>query len=183
MDTCTAFVGTRRIASGTRDEVAVAALPYAAGDPVLVFDDATGAQFDLDLRGTAEDVRQRYAAPAPGPGRPKLGVVPREVTLLPRHWDWLNAQPGGASVALRRLVDEARKATIERDATRQAKDAAARFMTALGGNLENYEDASRALYAGDLPVFTRLTENWPSDVRDYARQLADGAFASTAVEP
>jgi hypothetical protein len=127
---CTAFVGTRQIASGMLAVVALktkAVIDEGEHAPILIFDDLTSEQIELDFRGTAEDVLQRLgettregtpaaagAQPEPeaprGPGRPKLGVVAREVTLLPRHWDWLNGQPGGASVALRKLVEEARRA-------------------------------------------------------------------------
>ncbi len=70
-----------------------------------------------------------------GRGRPKLGVVAREVTLLPRHWDWLNAQPGGASVALRKLVEQARRANGDADRARAAREAAYHFMSAMAGDL------------------------------------------------
>src|SRR6185312_12481967 len=132
---CTAFVGPEIVAAGALEEVALAVKQRLRHDPTanpLVFDDTTGRPIDLDLRGSDEAVVQRLEdhpvhgakapvrgpgsgpgsgpGPGPGPGRPKLGVVGREVTLLPRHWDWLNSQPGGASVVLRRLVDEARHA-------------------------------------------------------------------------
>ena len=91
-----------------------------------------------------------------GRGRPKLGVVAREVTLLPRHWDWLNSQSGGASVALRKLVEAARLAGDDKDRTRHAQEAAYRFMTALAGNLPGYEEATRALYAADPARFDAI---------------------------
>ncbi len=100
--TFTAFAGQRGLAAGSLQTVAAAA--KAAHDegrePILVFDDATGRTVELDFRGTAEDVLARLPAtepPAkPGRGRPRLGVTAREVTLLPRHWEWLAGQPGGA---------------------------------------------------------------------------------------
>ena len=143
--------------------------------------------------GAERDVRARYtetpaaeteapgddtAAGPRGRGRPKLGVVAREVTLLPRHWDWLNAQPGGASVALRKLVEDARKARGQSDALRARQEAAYRFLSAIAGDWRNYEESTRALYAGDAERFRDLTESWPADVRDHARLLASAAFSS-----
>ena len=107
-----------------------------------------------------------------------MGVVPREVTLLPRHWDWLNAQPGGASVALRKLVEEARKTRGQSDTLRARQEAAYRFLSAIAGDWRNYEEANRALFAGDAVRFRDLTESWPIDVRDHARHLASAAFSS-----
>ena len=107
-----------------------------------------------------------------GRGRPKLGVVAREVTLLPRHWDWLAAQPGGASVTLRKLVEEARRANLDRDRQRQASECAYHFMSAMAGDMAGFEEASRALFANDAAKFRQQTEAWPADVRDYVRYLA-----------
>lgn len=183
-----AFEGPKRIAAGTLADVAMAVrkrTQSATHESVMVFNSATGETLNLDLRGTEKEIRARLAGsrrailPAPeespqprGPGRPKLGVVPREVTLLPRHWDWLSAQPGGASVALRKLVDEARRTRGKSDALRARQEAAYRFLSAMAGNWRNYEDATRALFAGDAVEFRRLTEAWPADARDHARQLA-----------
>ncbi|WP_037081291.1 DUF2239 family protein [Neorhizobium vignae] len=186
----TAFRGENRIAGGSPAEV-ITAIKAGGHEGVLVFDDATGKPVDLDLRGTPEDCLGRLPTDAVGPvapverrpGRPKLGVVPREVTLLPRHWEWLARQPGGASVALRKLVDAARAASSSGDDRRRAQEAADRFMRALGGDRPGYEDAARALYAGQEDRFKELTESWPKDVRDHARYLARAAFdAGPAVE-
>lgn len=183
--TCVAFAGQRRIARGAPHVVALAAKAAAEAReaaPILVFDARTSAPVELDLRGTPAEIEARYAPPAPadaerrGPGRPRLGVVAREVTLLPRHWAWLAAQPGGASTALRKLVEAARKA--DEASPRRAQEAAYRFMLAVGGDLPGYEEATRALFAGDAARFTELTEPWPADVRDHARDLAAGAFGS-----
>lgn len=176
---CTAFAGSQRIAAGPPQTVAVALrrhLDWYPGAAVLVFDDATGAPVEFDLRGTVDDVAARLTPPPRGRGRPKLGVQAREVTLLPRHWDWLAAQPGGASVALRKLVDAARASHVTKDRIRAAQGAAHRFMTAMAGNAPGYEEALRALYAGDAGQFDRMTAAWPKDVRGYARNLATEAF-------
>ena len=173
--TYTAFCGSRIVAKGVMAEVAVSIRDIPQGR-VLVFNDASGHQVDIDMRGTAEEVVARYS-PEPtteprGRGRPRLGVVAREVTLLPRHWDWLNAQPGGASVALRKLVEEARRTSGDRDRVRAAQEAAYRFMSAMTGNLPGFEEATRALFAYDRRRFSDLIANWPEDVRDYAVKLA-----------
>jgi len=168
-------VGRRRIGAGERSEVAVLIRDLPQGG-VLVFDDATGQQVDLDTRGTAEEIRARYAerevAEPRGRGRPRLGVVAKEVTLLPRHWDWLSSQPGGASVALRKLVDKARRTSGDADRIRAAQEAAYRFMSAVAGNLPGFEEALRALFAYDRRHFSNLVAKWPEDVRDYAIKLA-----------
>jgi len=189
--TVTAFDGHSRFAAGKPADVADAVrslLRRTPGAAVLMFDDATGAVIDLDLRedghpeATAGDRKVNVAVPpAPpcaepprGRGRPKLGVVAREVTLLPRQWDWLSAQPGGASQALRRLVDEARRRDAGRTAGRQARDAAYRFMSALAGDFPGFEEAARALFADDRERFRSHAAAWPPDVSAHAEQLAWG---------
>src|SRR5579871_123882 len=185
-ETFTAFEGVRRLAAGPLADIApiIQRAERQASDPIAIFSDATGRAIDLDLRGSVDDMLAWLAKstgktdePAPsgeprGRGRPKLGVVAREVTLLPRHWEWLNAQPGGASVALRRLVDEARRTNGDRDRQRAARDAAYHFMSAMAGNLRDFEEASRALFADDRRRFTTLIASWPSDIRDHVVKLA-----------
>lgn len=181
----TAFEGRQRLITGTLAEVALAVKRAGEAGPIVIFNDATGRSLDLDLRGSDEDIVARLprAAPAPvepetqaseprGRGRPKLGVVAREVTLLPRHWEWLNARPGGASVALRKLVDDARRANGDRDRQRAARDAAYHFMSTMAGNLANFEEASRALFADDERRFNGLIAEWPPDIRDHIVKLA-----------
>ncbi|GJD64946.1 DUF2239 family protein [Methylobacterium frigidaeris] len=175
--TCTAFEGGRRLAAGPAAAVALAVKRAAErGISPLVFDDRSGRQIDFDLRGSDAEVTARLDPPARPAGRPKLGVVAREVTLLPRHWDWLAAQPGGASVALRKLVEAARSADSGGERRRLAQEAADRFMGAMLGDAPGYEEASRALYAGDADRFQTLSEDWPVDLRDHARRLAGPAF-------
>jgi hypothetical protein len=189
---CTAFAGSKRIASGEASQVALAVkAATAAGESgaILVFDNVTSRLVEFDLRGTDREIAARFAPdesgaepPVRGPGRPKLGVVAREVTLLPRHWEWLNGQPGGASVAIRKLVEAARKAGAGQDLVRQAQEATDRFMLAMAGNEPGYEDAARALYAGDAEKFAAILAAWPVDVRDHARTLAKAAFESVGAE-
>ena len=175
---CTAFRGDIRIAGGPLIEVALAvkATMEAAPDArVLTFDDVTGRVIDLDLRGGAAEIAARLAEPPRGPGRPKLGVVAREVTLLPRHWDWLARQRGGASATLRRLVDAAGRDDAGRTAARQARSAAYEFLSAMAGDRPGFEDAVRALFAGDKPRFAAEARGWPADVRAHAERLVDAA--------
>jgi uncharacterized protein len=188
-----AFDGDRRIAGGDLREVVRTAkelLDRRKDAAILVFDGVTSGPVDIDFRGTVADVQARLpnradvpataedAVPSTprGPGRPKLGVVAREVTLLPRHWDWLAQQSGGASVALRRLVEEARRTGEDSHRIRRAQEAAYRFMSAMAGNKPHYEDAIRALYANDPARFEKLIAAWPADVRDHALALAEPAF-------
>jgi uncharacterized protein len=186
-----AFEGERRIAFGDLVNVARAArltLEQRTDASILVFDGTTSTPLDIDFRGSIDDVLARLpkgdaeaAAAAPrGPGRPKLGVVAREITLLPRHWQWLAQQKGGASVAIRKLVDEARRGSTDKDRIRLAQEAAYRFMSAMAGNQPHYEDAIRALFADDSGRFEHLIAEWPADVRDHASKLAARAFHSLA---
>ena len=192
----TAFIGPRRLASGPLAEVALAVVKASrrdAAEPIVVFDDANGRPIDLNLSGTDRDVVARLPQPASNPpsndpsaaeprgrGRPRLGVVAREVTLLPRHWEWLGAQPGGASVALRKLVEEARRTSGDLDRSRAARDAAYHFMSVMAGNLPGFEEASRALFADDRRRFVGLMAGWPEDVRDHIVRLAFSDHADPA---
>jgi hypothetical protein len=165
----TAFHGLQRVSAGTAEQLVVFLGTRPQGE-ILVFDDATGTQVDLGVKAPAK--ADPVAAEPRGRGRPRLGVIAKEVTLLPRHWDWLNLQPGGASVALRRLVDEARRTSGDRDRIRAAQEAAYQFMSAIAGNLPGFEEATRALFAYDRRRFAQLIAAWPDDVRGYAIRLA-----------
>jgi hypothetical protein len=173
----------KRLAEGPLLEVAAAAravMERPDHGPIIVLDAETSEPVEIDFRGSVADVVARIAPAAPGrarPGRPKLGVVAREVTLLPRHWEWLAAQPGGASVALRKLVEAARGATGGADARRLAAERCYRFMHAVGGNLPDFDEAARALFAGSRERLAERTAAWPSDVRDHVLKLAEGALA------
>jgi uncharacterized protein len=187
----TAFEGYRRLASGPLADVALAIKNAApvAGSPIAIYSDATGRPIDLDLRGSNEEIVARLSQPHTafpadqaetpiageprGRGRPKLGVVAREITLLPRHWDWLSAQPGGASVALRKLIDETRRGSGDRDRSRAARDAAYHFMSAMAGDLADFEEAARALFAGDRRRLDGLIAGWPDDIRDHIVKLVE----------
>ena len=194
----TAFVGDCLLLAGSLLEVAQAVkreVEAGRDAPILTFDDVTGRVIDIDIRGEHPEFLAHLsrsatrlgtpdlagevttpAAPAPaqprGRGRPKLGVIGREVTLLPRHWEWLHAQPGGASVALRRLVDEARRSSAPAQGARLAQERAYRVMSALAGDRPGYEEALRALFAGDRARLEAEIANWPADIREYALRLA-----------
>jgi len=198
----TAFEDHRVLLSGPLVEVALAvkaALDGGSSASFLVFDDATGAVIDLDLRGANHDVVERLSQPPHqstgrfstrlttpsetavdetneprGRGRPKLGVVAREVTLLPRQWDWLATQSGGVSATLRRLVDEARRSGLSREQRRAMQAAAYQFMTAIAGDLPGYEEGIRALFAGDGPRLEQCIAAWPADIKSHAMRLAFG---------
>ncbi|HWF46074.1 MAG TPA: DUF2239 family protein [Bryobacteraceae bacterium] len=191
----TAFIGTTRVASGDLRSVACkakAAFNPESSEQLLIFDDATSRLAEVDLRGTLEDVLARISKKTANddpnselasgaddtrrPGRPKLGVVAREVTLLPRHWEWLAGQPGGASVALRKLVEQARLANQAKDRRRRAQDAAYRFMSVMAGNEPYFEEAARALFAGNKEPFEKIIESWPIDIGEHAKKLATEAF-------
>jgi uncharacterized protein len=190
---CVAFVGTVRVASGPLHEVVLAAKAAVDGNipsPVLIFDASTSEQIEVDFRGAPEDVLSRLpdqpeeeGSEAPSqdhahrsPGRPKLGVIAREVTLLPRHWEWLATQPGGASVTLRKLVEQARRMSGDADRVRLSREATYRFMSAMAGNEAGFEEATRALFAGNRERFDALVEAWPVDVREHASRLSRAAF-------
>jgi hypothetical protein len=162
MSTVTAFLADKRIAFGDRDKITNWIREHHRDTPLLVFDDASGKVTDLDLRGTSSSNASRPL------GRPRLGVQSREVTLLPRHWEWLSAQRGGASAALRRLVDEARR---QGRSTRERQDAVYNFMQALCGDRPGYEEALRALYKGEEQEFLALISAWPEDVTGYIKEL------------
>ena len=187
---CIAFEGYECIASGELLEVArktKAVLDRGERAPVLIFDEVTSRPVELDFRGTVEEVVARLSKAKEqipvstgtetlekrGPGRPKLGVISREVSLLPRHWEWLNDQPGGASGTLRRIVEEAQRNSGEKDKTRHSQESVYRFMSALAGNMPNYEEALRAFYAGDALRFQELIQPWPAGIRNHIKNLAN----------
>jgi hypothetical protein len=206
---CTAFEGSRCIATGALLDVALAAknaIDAAAQNPqplpVLIFNDATSEVIELDWRGSVAEFQARLAllpasdsttpnleaAPSEdeflsaahnatkGPGRPKLGVVAREVTLLPRHWEWLATQTGGASVALRKLVEVARRTSEVKDRVQRASAIGYKFMSTMAGHEAGFEEASRALFAGDQSGFEAITATWPADVQTHLKKLLADAF-------
>ncbi|WP_042169075.1 DUF2239 family protein [Paenibacillus gorillae] len=189
---CTAFLGVEVVANGSLQHV-VTTVKDALNDrdltQLLIFDDSTGKPIDVDFRGKTDDVLQRLEAqfgdssglevsqqPARRVGRPKLGVVSGEVTLLPRHWEWLKSQPGGASVTLRKLIDEARHAGEQQSTIRASQETTYNFMTAMAGDFHQYEEALRALYAADMDRFYHFIDDWAPDIRNHVKRLAAHAF-------
>jgi hypothetical protein len=196
---CTAFDGSRCIASGELVEVIKTvkeALVKGEALSILIFDDENSEIVEVDFRGTMDEVLKSLGNPSEiadssadvireeiihrGPGRPKLGVIPREVTLLPRHWEWLNSQPGGASVALRKLVEEARRINSDRDQLRNSQGGVYRFMSAMAGDLPGFEEAARALFAGNHEKFNENVTTWPVDILNHLQKLSLHAFMNEA---
>jgi len=190
---CAAFHQEHRIASGTLAQVAFKVKALLIQDPyarVLIFDDISSHTIKVDFRGSAEEVLNRLPSPspsaiteiepettrAPGPGRPKLGVTGKEITLLPRHWDWLSKQPGRASVVIRKLVEEAKRTDDGRDRLRLAQESTYRFMSTMAGNQIGFEEATLALFACDQTRFNALIVLWPTDIRDHVSRLAAALF-------
>ena len=179
--TYTAFCGTRRIAQGHLPKVTeeirhvMEKIPHAA---ILIFDDFSGRQIEADLRDpSAKPSDLIESQPSRGPGRPKLGVIAREVTLLPRHWEWLNNQPGGASVALRKLVEEARHMKAGSDRIRRSQEATYKFLHAIAGDEPGFEEAMRALFGNEREKFEELIAAWPGDIPEHGRKLSLDAFS------
>jgi hypothetical protein len=191
-DTYSAFHGQKLLARGPLADVVTKVKRQLDKTPdlsILIFSDATGKEMDFNFQGSAGDVLRRLEVFVPstrpetteaaGPGRPKLGVVSREVSLLPRHWEWLATQPGGASPMLRKLVEEARKGAQIDVSVKQAQERTYRVMSVLAGNQEGYEEALRALYRKDKKTFQAKTKAWPKDVLDHLRELAKPAFVAS----
>ena len=185
--TYTAFEGHKILAQGNFAQVIMKIKKYLgkeAHSSVLIFSDETGKTMDFNFQGTEQDVEKRLEVfvdqpmdkDASGPGRPKLGVVSREVSLLPRHWEWLASQPGGASAALRKLVETAKKKSEDGQSDKQIQERTYRFMSALAGDLEGYEEALRALYKKDHKVFASHIQSWPKDIRKYVQDLSEPIF-------
>jgi len=180
IDYCSAFLKDKLIAQGKIEKVALVVkkiIDRNKSGNILFFDDLTGQQFDLNLSGSDKEIiarieNEKKIDEIKGPGRPKLGVVSKEITLLPRHWEWLSNQPGGASVTIRKLVEDAKKRNSGQFEIREVQDATYRFMSALAGNLPEYEEAIRVFYAKDFSTFKKLIKNWPKDIRSYIHKLA-----------
>lgn len=179
--TYTAFVGTSMLHTGSLRDVlptVKSRFDQDQGTIILIFEDQTGRQVDFDLRGTPNDVLARALPDRVriGPGRPKLGVIAREISLLPRHWEWLEQQPAGASAVLRRLVDEARKKEPDEQRVKSTIDAVGRLLSAMAGNLPGYEEVTRSLYSRNRKRFDELIAEWPDDLRSHLQRLTCDAF-------
>jgi hypothetical protein len=187
-ETYTAFEETKRIAQGKLQEVVLKIkkhLGRTENSSILIFSDLTGKTMDINFHGTEKDVLKRLEVfvsqqdgetVSSGPGRPKLGVVSREVSLLPRHWEWLAIQPGGASATLRKLIEDAKKKSGSASTTKQVQESVYRFLSVIAGNLEGYEEALRALYKADHKNFSLHIQSWPTDVKKHVMEMAKPIF-------
>lgn len=174
----TAFSNGRLVAEGPLETAlrqTKAFLERSKEQSVLIFDDSTGEQVDFNFQGSADQVVERAFRPTPrrGPGRPRLGVVSREISLLPRHWEWLDNQPHSASATIRRLVEGARKNNPLAGSAQRRLEAAGRFMWAIAGDFPSFEEASRALYAHDWDSVEKLISDWPVDIRNHLMHLVE----------
>ena len=193
-----AFLGEHVVSFGNLEQVVSTVkdvIPEEELWRLLIFDNLTSHQVEVDFRGTKSSVLSRLTNQVqsniptsqmnnqtPRRGRPRLGVVAGEITLLPRHWEWLKNQPGGASVTIRKLIDEARRLHAHQDTMRNAQEATYRFMTVMAGDRNYYEEALRALYAGEVALFYQLIDGWPTDIRDHIKRLAAPAFLEKTTE-
>ena len=193
--TYTVFDGPKLILQGSLSDVIVRVkkrMGKIENSSFLICNDSNGQTLDFNFQGSEKDVLKRletFVSPQPaisknketvGPGRPKLGVVAREVSLLPRHWEWLALQEGGASVTIRKLVDEAKKKFAEGSSVKQAQERVYKFMSVMAGDLEGYEEALRALYKKDAKKFALEIQAWPEDIKKHTVDLSKAAFEISA---
>lgn len=187
IDTYTAFDGNKLIFQGSLTDVVLKIkkrLGKEGNSSILIFSNLTGNVVDFNFHGHERDVQRRLEvfvteeaqAISTGPGRPKLGVISREVSLLPRHWEWLATQTGGASATLRSLVEEAKKKSANGNQIKQAQERTYKFMSVIAGDFEGYEEALRALYKRDKKTFLAQIQGWPNDVKNHAIEIATPAF-------
>jgi hypothetical protein len=175
----TAFIGTSRVAEGPLEDVIRSVKTRPAYEQVLLLETTTCQRKDLDWRGSVESVVAQLvpvppdgvSEPTPAKrGRPRLGVISKEITLLPRHWDWLASQSGGASATLRRLIDQARKNIDPEQQIKQQQARIFKFITIFAEQLPDFEEATRALYRKDSAQLDHSMRHWPSDIQDFVRE-------------
>lgn len=187
-NTYTAFETHKILSQGSLEDVVLKVKKRLEKSPesqIVIYSDVTGKSMDFNFQGSEKEVLKRlevYTTPesadeaSTGPGRPKLGVISREVSLLPRHWEWLATQSGGASNTLRKLVEESMKKTSGVQTVKTAQERTYKFMSVEAGDLENYEEALRALYRKDKEKFTSDIKTWPRDVQKHILELAKPVF-------
>lgn len=187
LHTYTAFEGKNLYVRGSLIEVALKVkerLGSLSNSSILIFSDSSGKTMDLNFQGSEQELVKRLSVfvseetpkDLNGPGRPKLGVISREVSLLPRHWEWLASQSGGASATLRRLIEVEVKTTSTNPSPKLVQERTYKVMNVMAGDLRGYEEALRALYKRDEKAFLKEIAQWPSDVRDYVTELGQPAF-------
>jgi uncharacterized protein len=185
--TYTAFEGSKKLFSGSLAEIVLKIkkrIGKADHSSVVIFSDSTGKTIDFNFQGSERDVERRLeifvdekrTKESVGPGRPKLGVVSREVSLLPRHWEWLASQSGGASATLRNLIEEAKKKSAAGSQVKQAQERTYKIMHAVAGDFRGFEEALRALYKKDQKMFLEIIVTWPKDISDYIKDLSEAVF-------
>ncbi len=173
-DTFTAFYGNTQIATGLLADMLSKTTSFLQekqasrndSETLLIFNERTGGQIDFDLRGSIEDILER-ALPKRSAGRPKLGVTSREITLLPRHWQWLESQAKSASASLRLLVEEAMKQDGGEADIKKNLAVTDRIMMTMAGDLAHFEEASRALNQRNVERFEDSVASWPEDIKQY----------------
>lgn len=189
LNTYTAFEDHKILSKGSLEDVVLKVKKRFEKSPasqIVIYSDATGKSMDFNFHGSEKEVLKRlevYTTPesatavSSGPGRPKLGVISREVSLLPKHWEWLATQSGGASNTLRKLVEESMKKTSGVNTVKTAQERTYKFMSVEAGDLENYEEALRALYRKDKERFSSEIKTWPRDVQKHIIELSKAVFA------
>ncbi len=185
-NTYTAFLESKIFAKGSLKDLVLKIKKHLGkneNNSILIFSDSTGNTLDFNFKGSETEILKRlemFVSQKPdeysGPGRPKLGVISREVSLLPRHWEWLAAQSGGASVTIRRLIDESRKKSSTGESVKQVQEKTYKFLSVVAGDFEGYEEALRALYKRDREKFLKQMEKWPKDIQGYAMRLSETVF-------
>ena len=176
-DTYVAFYGNQQVAVGELTDMLTKTTIFLKEkqttgtdtEPLLIFNEQNGSQIDFDFRGSLEEILER-ALPKQKKrraGRPKLGVISREITLLPRHWEWLESQTKSASASLRLLVEEAMKREGGEAKIKKNIAVTDRIMMVMAGNLTYFEEASRALNARNVERFEECVSTWPDDIKIY----------------
>ncbi len=170
------FIGDRHLFTGDLKGMLSQTHAYISRhgeEGLLIFDNFSGRQIDYNFRVSLEELLGKELPPTPkkGPGRPRLGVVCGEISLLPRHWDWLQRQRQSASATIRRLIEAAMKEASPEEKTREAIDAAGKFLWTMAGNLSDFEEASRALYAQKWHILDAITAAWPEDIAKHLNMM------------
>lgn len=177
---CTVFENDEVLLRGSETEVRQAVRRARAVRPLgklIAFFDDNGEDFEVEYvpPGTADAIPEPLVEEnlVRKAGRPRLGVVAREVTLLPRHWEWLETQPSGPSAALRRLVESARRDSAPADRTRRSVEATYRFLYTMVGNTAFFPELCRALFRRDWERFDAQLGSWVAwELGEYARMLS-----------
>lgn len=104
----------------------------------------------------------------------------RDIALFERHWAWLSGQPRGINATLRLLVEDASRDPYGKYRAQQLKEECYFLMRDMVGDRPFFEEASRALFSGDLQVLKELAATWPAEVADKIITQATQACAAHA---